>query len=53
MKHLSQLGPLEDLPRTSEWRTFLEASRDQLVADIQALKMMRSTLRPKSWEVMA
>ena len=36
MKHLSQLGPLEDLPRTSEWRTFLEASRDQLVADIQA-----------------
>ena len=36
MKHLSQLGPLEDLPRTSEWRAFLEASRDQLVADIQA-----------------
>ena len=36
MRHLSQLGPMEDLPRTSEWRAFLEASRDQLVADIQA-----------------
>lgn len=36
MTHLSQLGPLEDLPRTSEWRGFLEDSRDQLVGDIQA-----------------
>ena len=35
MKHMSQLGPLEDLPRAGEWRTFLEASRDQLVAEIQ------------------
>lgn len=35
MRHLSQLGPLEDLPRTSEWRDFLEESRDQLVGDIQ------------------
>ena len=35
MQHLSQLGPLEDLPRTSEWRAFLEASRDRLVAEIQ------------------
>ena len=36
MRRLSQLEPLEDLPRTSEWRAFLEASRDQLVAEIQA-----------------
>ena len=36
MKHLSQLGPLEDLPRTGEWQAFLEGSRNQLVADIQA-----------------
>ena len=36
MRHLSQLRPLEDLPRTNEWRAFLESSRDQLVADIQA-----------------
>ena len=35
MQSLSQLGPLEDLPRTSEWRAFLEASRDRLVAEIQ------------------
>ncbi len=36
MRHLSQLGPLEDLPRTGEWQAFLEGSRNQLVADIQA-----------------
>ena len=35
MQSLSQLGSLEDLPRTSEWRAFLEASRDRLVAEIQ------------------
>jgi hypothetical protein len=36
MRHLSQLGPLEELPRTGEWRAFLEGSRDQLVSEIQA-----------------
>jgi hypothetical protein len=36
MRHLGQLVAMEELPRSSEWRAFLEASRDQLVAEVQA-----------------
>ena len=36
MRSLSQLRQMENLPRTGEWKAFLEASRDQLVRDIHA-----------------
>ena len=36
MGHLSQVGSLGELPRTGEWRAFLETSRDQLVQAIHA-----------------
>lgn len=35
MAHLARGGPEESNPRACEWRAFLEASRDQLVAEIQ------------------
>ena len=35
MAHLTKRGPEEGNPRAGEWRAFLEASRDQLVVEIQ------------------
>ena len=34
MQHLSQLNSIAGSPHADEWRSFLEASRDSLVADI-------------------
>ena len=36
MAHLGRVAEMSDLPGAPEWQTFLERSRDQLVAEIQA-----------------
>ena len=36
MAHLGRVAEMSDLPGAPEWRAFLERSRDQLVAEIQA-----------------